>query len=107
MCLKICSNLLNLTILNFAVPYTTCFSSARKTCAYKINAYKNEIATESNLDETSCKARCTGENNCKFVFHSTGGDCITYFSCSQTRNSLKVGKTFAVYGNCPGTFFLL
>ena len=78
--------------------YIVCFSSVRKTCAQK---YK--IATKANLNDEECTTLCSDDDKCQFAFLDKAGECITYKSCDETRNSLQIGTTFAKNGNkCPG-----
>ena len=79
--------------------YSSCFSSSLTTCArvYQINI-------KPNLDEPACKALCSLNSNCKFVFRDTAGYCITYTSCDKTRISHRAGTTFSKEGHCPGSF---
>ena len=88
------------SLKTISVSYLVCFSSVRKTCAQK---YK--IAAEANSDDKKCTTLCSEDDNCQFAFLDKAGECITYKSCEQTRNSLQIGTTFAKSGNsnkCPG-----
>ena len=77
--------------------YSACFSSTKKTCVHKY-----QIGITPKLDDDKCKVQCSNDQNCKFAFRDASGFCITYKSCDKTRNSHRIGTTFAKEGKCPG-----
>ena len=92
------NNITFVSLETILVSYLVCFSLVRKTCAQK---YK--IVAEANSDDKKCTTLCSEDDNCQFAFLDKAGECITYKSCDQTRNSLQIGTTFAKSGNkCPG-----